>query len=141
MPTRNRDVAATAIARLCTGRGIDHACTAVEKLTPVGGEIANAKDHTRAKSEVQLTTPAPGRSPMQQGQPGRAASIVGFILIFMGIISLAYFASPIRLMLRETIGRGTINLVPPILGGLALCSGIALLFSVRQRPGKKKEEP
>jgi hypothetical protein len=56
----------------------------------------------------------------------------------MGIISLAYFASPIRLMLRETIGLNTINFVPPLLGGLALCGGIALLFSVRQRMGKKK---
>jgi hypothetical protein len=77
---------------------------------------------------------------MQQGQPGRAVSIVGFILIFMGIISLAYFASPIRLMVRETIGGGTMTFVPPILGGLALCGGIALLFSVRRRDGKKKTE-
>ena len=77
---------------------------------------------------------------MQQRQPGRAASIVGFILILVGIISLAYFASPIRLILRETVGQGTINLVPPILGGLALCSGIALLFFVRQRTRKKTKE-
>jgi uncharacterized membrane protein SirB2 len=77
---------------------------------------------------------------MQQGQAGRAASIVGFILILIGIISLAYFASPIRLMLREIAGQSHINLVPPILGGLALCSGIALLFSVRQRTRKKKAE-
>jgi hypothetical protein len=75
---------------------------------------------------------------MQQGQPGRAASIAGFILIFVGIISLAYFASPIRLMLREIVGQSPINLVPSILGGLALCSGIALLFFVRQRTAKKK---
>jgi hypothetical protein len=106
----------------------------------VDWEIASAEDHKRAKSEVQLTKPAPGRLPMQQGQPGRTASIVGFVLIFLGIISLAYFASPIRLMLRETIGQGTINFLPPILGGLALCGGIALLFSVRQRTGKKKTE-
>jgi hypothetical protein len=75
---------------------------------------------------------------MQQAQPGRAASIFGFILIFLGIISLAYFASPIRLMLRETIGQGTINFLPPILGALSLCCGIALLLSVRQRTVKKK---
>ena len=77
---------------------------------------------------------------MQQRQSGRAASIVGFILILVGIISLAYFASPIRLILRETVGRDTIALVPPILGGLAVCGGIALLFSVRQRTGKKTKE-
>jgi len=61
-------------------------------------------------------------------------------LIFLGVVSLAYFASPIRLMFRETIGRSTISFVPPILGGLALCGGIALLFSVRRRAGKKKTE-
>lgn len=77
---------------------------------------------------------------MQQRQSGRAASIVGFILILVGIISLAYFASPIRLILRETVGQGTITLVPPIFGGLALFGGIALLFSVRQRTGKKTKE-
>jgi hypothetical protein len=65
---------------------------------------------------------------MQQGQPGRAASVVGVVLIFLGIISLAYFASPVRLLLRETIGLGRINFVPPILGGLRVISGIALLF-------------
>jgi hypothetical protein len=59
-------------------------------------------------------------------------------LIFLGIISLAYFASPIRLMLRETIGVGKINFLPPILGALSLCGGIALLLSVRQRTVKKK---
>ncbi|MGA3128912.1 MAG: hypothetical protein ABSD13_19635 [Candidatus Korobacteraceae bacterium] len=75
---------------------------------------------------------------MQQAQPGRAASIFGFILIFLGIISLAYFASPIRLMLRETIGLGKINFLPPILGALSLCCGIALLLSVRQWTVKKK---
>jgi len=92
----------------------------------------------RGKSEVEPTKPTPGRLPMQQAQPGRAASIFGFILIFLGIISLAYFASPIRLMLRETIGLGKINFLPPILGALSLCCGIALLLSVRQRTVKKK---
>jgi hypothetical protein len=77
---------------------------------------------------------------MQQGQPERATSVFGVILIVLGIGSLAYFTSPIRLMLRETIGRGRINFVPLILGGLALCSGIALLFSVRQRTSKRKTE-
>ena len=75
---------------------------------------------------------------MEQEQPGRAASIVAVILIALGIVLLAYFASPIRLMLREATGPGRINFVPPILGGLALCSGIALLFSVRQKTRKKK---
>jgi len=38
---------------------------------------------------------------MQQAQPGRAASIFGAILIVLGIFSFAYFASPIRIMLRR----------------------------------------
>ena len=41
-------------------------------------------------------------------------------------------------MLRETIGKGTIKFLPPILGALSLCGGIALLLSVRQRTVKKK---
>jgi hypothetical protein len=105
----------------------------------VGGGIASPEDHRR-ESEVQPTKPAQGWLQMQQGQARRAASIVGFILIFMGIISLAYFASPIRLMLREAIEQGKINFLPPILGALALCGGIAVLFSVRQRTRKKKTE-
>jgi hypothetical protein len=78
---------------------------------------------------------------MEQEQPGRAASIVGVILVAVGILSLAYFASPMRLLVRETIGPGRINWWPPILGGLALSCGIALLFSVRQRTQKGKRDP
>ena len=77
---------------------------------------------------------------MRSRPAGRAASIAGFILIFLGIISLAYFASPIRLLLREASGQGTINLLPPILGALALCGGIALLLSAGQRTRKKTKE-
>jgi hypothetical protein len=43
-------------------------------------------------------------------------------------------------MLREAIEQGKINFLPPILGTLALCGGIAVLFSVRQRTRKKKTE-
>jgi hypothetical protein len=75
---------------------------------------------------------------MQHAQPERAATSFGVILIVLGIFSFVYFASPIRLMLRETIGQGTINFLPPILGALSLCGGIALLLSVRQRTVKKK---
>jgi hypothetical protein len=103
----------------------------------IDGEIRSSQDYKRGKGKDQTTKPAPGSLSMQQGQPGRAASVVGVVLIFLGIISLAYFASPIRLMLRETIGLGRINFVPPILGGLALCGGIALLFSVRKSTGRK----
>ncbi len=77
---------------------------------------------------------------MQPGQPGRAASVAGVVLIFMGIVSLSYFASPIRIILRETMGGVSVNLVPPVLGGLALCGGIDLLFFTRQKTRTKKTE-
>jgi hypothetical protein len=57
-------------------------------------------------------------------------------LVAAGILSLAYFASPIRLMVQQTHGPGWINWWPPILGGLVLACGIALLLSVRQRTQK-----
>ena len=58
----------------------------------------------------------------------KAVSIVGIILIAAGIGSLAYFASPMRLMLQETIILHKLNPIPPILGGLALACGIALVY-------------
>jgi hypothetical protein len=71
----------------------------------------------------------------------RAASIVGFVLIFVGIISLAYFASPIRFMIQDIGGQHKINPVPPILGGLALVVGIALMCAARPRKTKGKRDP
>ena len=58
----------------------------------------------------------------------KAMSIVGIILIAAGIGSLAYFASPMRLMLQETVILHTLNPIPPILGGLAVVCGIALVY-------------
>jgi hypothetical protein len=63
----------------------------------------------------------------------RTASILGVILMALGIALLAYFASPVRLMFQSTIGQPEINPLPPILGGLALVCGIALLFAVRSK--------
>jgi hypothetical protein len=77
---------------------------------------------------------------MRQKEPGRAVSIVGVILVGVGILSVAYFASPIRLLLRETVGTGRINWLPLILGGLVLSCGFALLISVRQRAQKGKRD-
>ena len=53
-------------------------------------------------------------------------------------ITLAYFASPLRLMVRETFNPPKIDPLLPVLGGLALVCGIALLF-VRPRKNKKIE--
>jgi hypothetical protein len=69
----------------------------------------------------------------------RTTAILGIILMGLGIVSLAYFASPMRLMFQSPMGLPTINLVPPILGALALICGIALSFGVRPRAKDKKE--
>jgi hypothetical protein len=63
----------------------------------------------------------------------RTTSILAIILIALGIVSLAYFASPTRLMFESTIVQPEINPLPPILGGLALVCGIALLLAVRSK--------
>jgi hypothetical protein len=62
----------------------------------------------------------------------RAASIVGFILVVLGIASLAYCVSPILLLVHAAEQHQT-NLVLPILGGVALMCGIALLYATRPR--------
>ena len=62
----------------------------------------------------------------------KAVSILGIILIALGILSLAYFGDPIRLMLRDFEPHNT-NLLPPLLGGLALIAGIALLFACQRK--------
>jgi len=70
----------------------------------------------------------------------KTASIIGIILMVLGIVSLAYFASPLRLMFHEAFGHQKINPVPPILGGLALVGGIALLILTRPRRYKERRE-
>ena len=60
------------------------------------------------------------------------ASIAGLILIILGVILLAYYADPIRLMLREYIPHKT-NLIPPVLGAVALVIGIALMSAAQLR--------
>jgi hypothetical protein len=60
------------------------------------------------------------------------ASIVGIILIVVGIIALVYFVSPIRFMLGAYVPHKP-NPTPPILGGIALVSGILLVYVARTR--------
>jgi hypothetical protein len=69
---------------------------------------------------------------MQQGYFTQAASIVGIILIVLGILLLGYEVSPERLMLGAFVPHKP-RLVPPILGGIALVSGVARLYATRQR--------
>jgi len=62
----------------------------------------------------------------------KTASIVGFILIVLGVVSLAYFAAPLRLLVQDVEQQNSSPVIP-ILGGLALIGGIALLFATRPR--------
>ena len=69
---------------------------------------------------------------MEQGYLVKTASIVGIILVVVGIVSLAYYVDPIRLMLRDFEPHKT-NPVPRILGLLALIGGGVLSFATRPR--------
>jgi uncharacterized membrane protein len=69
---------------------------------------------------------------MQQGYLMKTASIVGIMLIALGIVSLAFFAAPIQLLVQDVEQQNS-NPVILILGGLALIGGIALLFATRPR--------
>jgi hypothetical protein len=86
------------------------------------------------EASLEATELAPGRLAMQKGYLKETASIVGIILIALGILSLAYEASPVRFMLQAFAVQHNTNLMRPILGGLALIAGIALLFAC-QREG------
>jgi hypothetical protein len=63
----------------------------------------------------------------------RWTAILGIILMGMGIVSLAYFVSP--------LGLPTVRLVPTILGGVALIAGIVLSFGLGRRTDNDEEEP
>jgi hypothetical protein len=60
------------------------------------------------------------------------ASILGIILIVAGIVLLVYFVSPVRFMLGAFVPNKS-NPMPPILGGVALVGGIALVYIARTR--------
>jgi uncharacterized membrane protein len=61
----------------------------------------------------------------------KTASIVGIILMILGIIVLAYQSSPRRRIVQATTEQHKTNPVQLILGGPALVGGIALLFAGR----------
>jgi len=61
-----------------------------------------------------------------------AASIIGFALVVLGIVLLVYYVSPVRFMLGAFAPHKS-NPTPPILGGIALISGIALVYAARTR--------
>ena len=63
----------------------------------------------------------------------RAASILGLLLMAVGMLSLAYFASPVRLMFHSPMGLTEVDPWPSILGGAALVSGLLLIFIIGSR--------
>jgi hypothetical protein len=67
----------------------------------------------------------------------RTTAILGIILMGIGVVSLAYFVSPMRLMFQSPMSLPKMSLVPPAIGAVALICGIVLSFGVR--PGKNKE--
>jgi uncharacterized membrane protein len=87
---------------------------------------------SEAKGSSIERKPAPGSLTMQQGYLMKTASIVGIILIVLGIGSLAYSAAPLQLLIQDVEQQNS-NPEIPILGGLALIGGIALLFATRPR--------
>lgn len=66
----------------------------------------------------------------------RTASILGIILLALGIMSLAYFASPMRLMFHSPMELDQVDPLPSIFGGIALVCGLGLLLAI----GSKKDK-
>jgi len=87
---------------------------------------------SEARGSSKERKPAPAWLKMLQGYLMKTASIVGKSLIVLGIVSLAYFASPMRLLI-QAVEQQNCNPVIPLLGGLALIGGIALLFATDTR--------
>jgi hypothetical protein len=70
----------------------------------------------------------------------RTATVVGIVLIGLGVLSLACVMSPIGFLIQGTANQQKMNLFPPVLGAIALISGIVLLAAVRRRVDKNKNE-
>jgi hypothetical protein len=68
----------------------------------------------------------------------KALLIVGVILIGLGVLSFAYYASPIRLMLLDAMGQHLHPLVP-MMGGAAILIGVAILLAIRPWAAKDKK--
>ncbi len=71
----------------------------------------------------------------------KALLIVGCMLIGLGVVSLAYFASPIRILLEASFGQEQLDLLIPTMGGAMLLIGIAILFTIRPKVTTDNKEP
>jgi uncharacterized membrane protein YedE/YeeE len=76
----------------------------------------------------------PGRQDiqMQEIYRLRIATVVGVILMGVGVFLLAYFASPIRFLVMNT-AQIEDNPMLPVLGTLTLVGGIVGLIAIRPR--------
>jgi len=68
-----------------------------------------------------------------QGDLMKALLIGGCMLIGLGVVSLAYFASPIRILLQASLGQQKLHLLISTVGAAALLIGIAILFAIRPK--------
>jgi hypothetical protein len=62
----------------------------------------------------------------------KAALVIGMILTALGILILAYFASPIRFLMLAYVPH-PVDVAIPITGGVSLACGIAVLLMCRSR--------
>jgi hypothetical protein len=65
----------------------------------------------------------------------RALLVCATVLIGLGVLLLAYYASPIRMMLLDTTGQ-RLHMMVPMLGGAAILSGAAILIVIRPSSSK-----
>lgn len=84
-------------------------------------------------SKFQVRRPKPHQGPPLNGRYCMKKLLVaGITLIGLGIVSLACFASPIRLMVQDA-GSQRMNPAIPVAGAIALICGIAIVYAVRPR--------
>jgi hypothetical protein len=62
----------------------------------------------------------------------KTASVLGLILVVLGMVTLLYYVAPIRL-LADAVEPHQTSPMPAILGGLALLCGVGLLLAIRPR--------
>jgi UDP-N-acetylmuramyl pentapeptide phosphotransferase/UDP-N-acetylglucosamine-1-phosphate transferase len=67
----------------------------------------------------------------------RALLIGAIVLIALGVLSLAYYTSPLRIMLLDTVGQ-KLHFQVPMMGGVAILIGALILFAIRSNAAENK---
>jgi len=68
----------------------------------------------------------------------RTLLVVGTALIGLGVLSLAYCASPIQIVFLDSMGQKLHPLIPTM-GGSAILIGSVILFAIRSKPAKNEK--